>query len=421
VVPPLLRAVFLLAAVLVPLAAQDELARKVNHVLDAARPALLAHLRDMTAHATRPGELALVSLAAIHDGVDPADKLMVEAARELAGMNTDQTYDLALRLMVMEVMPTFPERDKAARRDTAALLDNRAGGAFTYSTAGGEWDLSNTQYAALGLRSARALGVDIDRRVWARLAKEIGDQQDNYGGFGYREGSGRDNSYASMTAAGIAVLAICRQALGEEDRKNSPLSRQIDKGWLWFRRTPDVIGSPQERWSFYFHYGLERAAILCDVERIGELSWYERGALMLVDEQLASGGWRSRTDGYGALGRGARFGDFLSTSFAVLFLRRKFQKVAGPITPHVVTLPSIGPHSKPHDVEDCAQELVRRGMAAVPDVLRALRSEIANQRCSAAAALREIARQDFGYDPAKDVEQNREALKQAELWYLKNR
>ena len=111
----------------------------------------------------------------------------------------------------------------------------------------------------------------------------------------------------------------------------------------------------------------------------------------------------------------------VATSFAILFLRRKFQKVAGPITPSIVTLPAIGPNSKRKDVEACAEHLKSRGKAALPDVLRALRSAIRNQREAAALALVGITGKSFGYDPAKDAEANREVIKKAELWYLRNR
>ena len=62
-----------------------------------------------------------------------------------------------------------------------------------------------------------------------------------------------------------------------------------------------------------------------------------------------------------------------------------------------------------------------RGKAAMPEVLAALRSEVGPQRRAAAAALATIAGESFGYDPAKDAEQNRDAVRAAELWYLRNR
>ena len=86
-----------------------------------------------------------------------------------------------------------------------------------------------------------------------------------------------------------------------------------------------------------------------------------------------------------------------------------------------MTLAAVGPKSKAQDVDDCAAELVRRGKAALPDVLQALRSEIEPQRRAAAKALSAIAGEAFGYDAARDAEQNRDAIKKAELWHLRHR
>lgn len=403
-------------------AAQDpaKLAERVAQALDDARPALLAHLQEATARRNRAGELALVLLAATHDGVDPKDKRFVAAVDELADANALGAYDLALRLMVMEALPDFPGRKQLAAADAKELLACRdRSGAFGYNARPGRWDLSNTQYGALGLRAAAALGVAIERGVWSKLADAIGDEQDNYGGWDYDQGGGV--AYASMTAAGIAVLAICQQQLAADGEAPKWIDQKLARGWQWFARNAKVVGNPNERSSFYFHYGLERAAILCDVQKVGELDWYAAGATMLCDEQDDGGGWRSPVDhGAGSVLSKGR-GDLVSTSFAVLFLRRKFQKVAGPITQHVVVFANLGPKSKPEDVDACAKGLVARGKAALPEVFHALRSEIGSQRQAAALALAAIAGQDFGYDPARDAQQNRDAIHAAELWHLRNR
>lgn len=420
-VPPLpLRAVCLLALAGGLAPAQDSLAARVGHALDQARPALLAHLKAASDPSTRPGELALLVLAAAHDGVDPADPVLRRAVQRLQQANPEETYDLALRLLVLEAMPSVPQREALAQRDAKELLQHRHhSGAFGYGKRPGGWDLSNTQYAALGLRAARALGVRIERSVWARLADEIGGQQDAYGGFPY--GRGHSNrTYASMTAAGIAVLAICRQELAG-DGPATAFDGRIERGWQWFARNAAAIGSPKERWSLYFHYGLERAAILCDVSTVGAVDWYEAGASMLVAGQLAGGGWQSHHDGHpGGHLAGGR-GDAVPTAFAVLFLRRKFQKVTGPITPSVPTIDAIGRHSRSADVDACAAELVRRGMPAMHDVFRGLRSDVELQRRAAQKALQAIAGDGFGYDPGLDVDGNRDALRRAELWYLRHR
>lgn len=406
----------LLAAV--PVRAQDTLDADVRHALDSARPALLAHLREVTGDA-RPGELALVLLAAIHDGVAEDDEAFAKAVERLHQANPEQTYDLALRLLVLEALPSFPDREKLAAADTRELLKHRdRKGGFGYENGGGGQDLSNTQYGALGLRAGKSLGADVDRSVWSKLAKTVGDQQETYGGFGY---SGRVvglEAYASMTAAGIAVLAICRQHLGGAQKE---LDQRIARGWQWFDRNAATVGSPSERWSFYFHYGLERAAILTDVVSVDGEDWYRKGARMLVQQQLPGGGWRSLADGYQGSSLGAGRGDGVPTAFAILFLRRKFQKDVVPITPHVVRLVNLGPRSPQKDVEACAQQLAQLGIAAVPDVLQALRSEIEPQRQAAAKALLAIAGESFDYDPARDAAGNRDAVRRAELWYLRHR
>lgn len=397
-----------------------KLAARVTQTLDDARPALLAHLAETTERPGRAGELALVLLAATHDGVDPKDKRFAAAVERLAAADCEGTYDLALRLMVMEALPDFPDRRVLAAADAKALLACRdRNGAFGYSANRGRWDLSNTQYGALGLRAAVAIGVPVARDVWSRLASAIGDEQDTYGGWDYEQGDGA--AYASMTAAGIAVMAICQQQLAADGEAPKWIDQKLARGWQWFARNEKAIGDPGIRSSYYFHYGLERAAILCDVQKVGAIDWYAVGAKMLCDEQESGGGWTSGVDHGGGSHLTKGRGDMVPTAFAILFLRRKFQKVAGPITPRVVVFANLGPASKPDDVDACAKGLIARGKAALPEVLHHLRSEVRTQRQAAAQALRGLAGQDFGYDPAQDPLHSRAPIHAAELWYLRNR
>ena len=397
-----------------------KLAAAVTQALDDARPALLAHLQETAARPGRAGELALVLLAATHDGVDAKDRRFAVAVERLAAAQPDGTYDLALRLMVMEAYPDFPDRARLAAADAKALLACRdRNGAFGYNPRPGRWDLSNTQYGALGLRAAAAIGVPIERAVWSRLASAIGDEQDNYGGWDYEQGDGV--AYASMTAAGIAVMAICQQHLAGDGEAPKWIEQKIARGWQWLARNEAAIGNPQIRSSYYFHYGLERAAILCDVQKVGDVDWYAVGAKMLCDEQASGGGWTSGVDHGGGSHLTKGRGDMVPTAFAVLFLRRRFQKIAGPITPRVVVLANLGPSSRPEDVDACAKGLIARGKAALPEVLYALRSEVRTQRQAAAEALRALAGRDFGYDPAQDPLHSRDQIHAAELWHLRNR
>ena len=418
----LLSVVLLVVASTCP-AQSPDLRSKINDALDSARPALMAHLKAATHSATRHGELALLVLAGIHDGIAADDPVLAAAIHRLAKAKPGQTYDVALRLIVIEACPTFPSRMEIAKRDTNQLLDHRCDeGTFQYNRHPSTWDLSNTQYGALGLRAAWALGIKIPKKVWSRLAREVGDQQDSYGGFGYTERRGRGVSYPSMTVAGIAVLAACRQALGDSYSDRKQLDMQIQRGWSWLGQNEKSIGSTAERWCYYYHYGLERAAILCDVETVGaSTDWYSEGAKMLVNEQLSGGGWSSLKDAYPGSRLSNKRGDSVPTAFAILFLRRKFQKEVGPITEHIVKLVNIGPFSKQKDIDECARQLAQRGVEAMPELLSALRSEVQPQRAAAGKALKQIAGDDYGFDAKKDRDDNRRAVRNAELWYLKNR
>ena len=142
---------------------------------------------------------------------------------------------------------------------------------------------------------------------------------------------------------------------------------------------------------------------------------------MFVGEQLSGGGWRSLKDGHpGHMLSGER-GQSVPTAFAVLFLGRHFQKYSSPVTVRIMRLVNIGPTSSKSDIDECARGLIKRGKDAMPDVLLALRSDIEQRRDAASQALRAIAGQLFGFDSKLDRDENRSALRKAELWHLRNR
>lgn len=412
-----------LAAVGTCSAQSPDLRSKINDALEMARPALIGHLKAASRGATRAGELALLVLAGIHDGIAVDEPALRAAIKKLSKARPHRTYDIALRLLVLEACPTFPDRMKIAKKDAALLLNHRCDeGAFQYEKRPSTWDLSNTQYGALGLRAAKSLGIKIPSNVWSKLAREVGDQQAPDGGFCYTRKRYGWDPYPSMTVAGIAVLAVCRQALGDQYPRKKHVDKQINNAWAWMQANSTSIGSVKEKWSYYYHYGLERAAILCDVEKVGGVTdWYSQGATMFVDEQLSGGGWSSSRDGYPGHNLSNKRGHSVPTAFAILFLRRKFQKEAGPLTENIIRLVNIGPSSEQKDIDECARQLVQRGKEAMPKVLKALRSDVEPQRHAALQALKEIAGGSFGFDAKADRNKNRSAVRKAELWYLKNR
>ncbi len=391
--------------------AQEE--PKIQKALHRARPALLKHLKQ-----TNGALLALCCLAAVHDGVPSDNRAFSRACKKLSRAHLRGTYGAALRLMVMAEMPAFPDREDLLQGDVETLLRNRAGGGFTYAKRNSWWDLSNTQYAALGLRAGESMGAEIDAEIWQKTLNTVLQIQDADGGFGYSRDKRRKHAYSSMTVAGVAVLQVCQQMLGAKlpKEQQAKVSQAVDKAWLWMAAHKEDMGYPQASSCLYFHYGLERAAILCDRKLVGGRNWYEVGADMLLQMQQKTGAWRSSYEYRpgGLEGPGSP----VDTAFAMLFLRRKFQKVQ---EPSYVKLQSLGIQSSRQDVTLAVSHLLRQGKQTIPEVLKALRSPVTNRRRAAALALQEFAGGVFGYDPELPPTESAAAIKLAEQWWFKQR
>lgn len=83
-------------------AQSPDLRSKIDDALDMARPALLGHLKAASRGATRAGELGLLVLAGIHDGISVDEPALKAAIKKLSKARPHQTYDIALRLLVLE-------------------------------------------------------------------------------------------------------------------------------------------------------------------------------------------------------------------------------------------------------------------------------------------------------------------------------
>ncbi len=386
---------------------------QIREALDRARPALVYHLGH-----SGGDPLALVCLAALRHGMDPEKKPLVSALQRLAKTNVRSTYGCALRLMVMASHRASSNGRKTAKRDTRFLLGaQHASGGFGYDS-GNRWDLSNTQYAALGLRAAAALGVKVGPKVWRRLLTTVKRAQHDDGSFGYRSNRG---SSSSMTVAGIAVLEICRQHLTLSESKAGSIKKRVSRSWQWMAKHKHDIGSLRTGSCFYFHYGLERAAILSDVTAVDGLDWYLAGARMLLEQQTGSGDFFDRAERRGLPGDTPL--SPINTAFAILFLSRQFKRqLSGPTTGTSTYSCRTLPEQANGDTIRAAVDYdVERGIKAVPDLLKAMRSRHRIRRTAAAKAMLLVSGQGFGYHPRRDNEANADALKQAELWWLRNR
>jgi hypothetical protein len=220
------------------------------------------------------------------------------------------TYSTAVHLLLLESLRD-PERYRPqAERDREALLSWQIEGLWAYPSGGA--DLSNTQFALLGLLAAHRMGLDVPDATLESCAKAVLRLQDASGGLMYvgdREATG------GMTAASLAGLAVIA-----EIGAGRPIERWLKKSasdWKraeqWLERKLGFDRNPfgEVGWtpSFLYPYlwAVERYGGLAGKERIAARDWYREGAEFLVSDQRADGTWgRSLPD----------------TCFALLFLRR---------------------------------------------------------------------------------------------------
>ena len=326
------------------------------------------------------GVTALCMLALLESEHNVWSEEVVKGMKAMMAANLNRTYTAALGLMAMESY-RVPKAERKARREgrkipkpvrkltkeekawvkgrVDLIVNGRQRDAWGYPgnpppNTGGEHggDLSNTQYALLGLKAASRCGVKTDEKIWLRILRIVIDAQEKDGprvklvvsrdetkeGYGrsyarparvrgwpyiwaYSASNGRtvisrklgpdDKPSGSMTCAGISCLAICHSELFKVRKYRTRMrdvQNGINDGFAWLSEHWSVIENPGGNigWHYYYLYGLERAGLLADRKWIGEHDWYREGAEYLLSRQSMNGAW----------------GDVIQTSFALLFLKR---------------------------------------------------------------------------------------------------
>jgi hypothetical protein len=256
------------------------------------------------------GSTALAVYTLLKSGERPRSEAVLKGLAFLRLKPAEGTYSVALTAMAFHAAGD-PQDDERLAEIAERLVDGQlANGMWSYSRecSKTEGDLSNTQYAALGLRAAAQHGIVIPEKTWASLAQAT--LRFGYdGGFGYSPGSRRPS--LSMTAAGVGTLAICRDYLTKANygTTTSRVAHAIDKGCDWLGDNWSLGGARPSMNGFYTLYGLERAGGLAERESFGEHAWYDEGASHIVDMQKPSGAWEATPT-------------TITECFALLFLRR---------------------------------------------------------------------------------------------------
>ena len=263
------------------------------------------------AHGYRNGQTALCLYTLLKCDVQKDHPTIRRAVEFLRAEAPVRTYSAALQLMALCALDAEEHREWIA--EVAEELESWQRGGFGYPDA--VPDLSNTQYAAMGLRAAANEGHKVNRKSWERLVKwtlalqQVGE----LGGFRYH--GEHELTTGSMTSAGLSVLAICMEQLPRPDRALEPA---LERGARWLTKHFEIARNPHRDYatdgpaeepgheSYYYVYGLERVGALLGASHFGQHDWYREGATWLLEKQDEVGRWGNQSD----------------TCFALLFLAR---------------------------------------------------------------------------------------------------
>jgi hypothetical protein len=284
------------------------------------------------------GQTALCAYALLKCGVPISHPALQRAFEFLDGITPNRTYSVGCMLLAYGA--TTDPNHKPRMRELLAIMVRFQHKHGTYGYPHSAPDLSNTQYAALGLWAANKAGLKVAPQVWNDLANgtiahqeafhmakvgitnRTGTAQREIAGFQYRASGSKtaNNATGTMTTAGVSILRICEIGLGKKLRGKArkEFTRAMEAGlsWLDINFSVKRDQKPQGRggkWLLYYLYGMERVGGLTRREQFGEHWWYVEGAKEVLSRQ-----------------KKGRWGQPYDTCFALLFLRRA--TITGPMT-----------------------------------------------------------------------------------------
>ena len=266
------------------------------------------------------GYAALGAYSLAKSLVPTDDPAVQKAVAFVKSRRIAKTYEAAVSILALDALKD-PAQDEWIRLAARWLEENvnAKEGVWSYpfgpSKEHYKTDLSNTQFAALGLWVAEAHGYRASRDLWERLARTVPEYQAPCGAFFYATNRGGREGNGSMTTAGLTVLSLALERISGNDRDLPYVGRAakaVTKGWEYLEKRFTVEANPDGAFSategaLYYLYGLERVAALTNRAKIGGHDWYREGARQLVAIQDTDGSWGGNTDG---------------TCYALLFLRQ---------------------------------------------------------------------------------------------------
>lgn len=274
------------------------------------------------------GRTSLCLLALLHGGVGPTEERVArgieyllrelqklrETRENAASAKTLSTYETGITLMLLYDLGPNPRfagpMDPLARY----LIDKIDRSTRLWGYPDGTPDLSNAQYAILGLRAAARRGIRppaYKETLLLALQGVLTCQKKN-GGFAYQP---HLFARGSLTVAALAMIRFIDSELdgwGAATKDLIRAKKAIAPAEEWLARNWSVEDhreglSRSMSYYYYFMYGLERYAAFYEKKEIAGHRWYQEGAEALLAKQNEDGGF------------GASIED---TAFAILFLKK---------------------------------------------------------------------------------------------------
>ena len=311
------KTIFCLLAFLVcalPLRAQFVLSQKV---VDDTAEQIMANLKKVQAsdgsfsYALRyqVGATALVVYAMASAGRTESDPVVNAGVSFLLQNHSLSTYEEGLVICALQRLNGKKYQARIRRAQLYLVATQVPIGGWGYgdnlNTQPEYADESCSQYAILGLASAKEIGLAIPQKT-VNAALEFYDKRQNPdGGWPYVRG----NSTFSMTSASLSSLRL----LGLTLEKPIPgqcgsyrMNPRMRGAYRWLsRNTRGFLNVFHMRGmeGYYALYAFERVCILNGLKEMGGLDWYREGCINI----LRNGNWRT---------------DIISSCFVLLFIAR---------------------------------------------------------------------------------------------------
>jgi hypothetical protein len=199
-------------------------------------------------------------------------------------------------------------------------------------------DVSNAQFAVLGLLAADRLGVWLGDVAWAKSRDGLRAMSLMDGSFGYRHDAGAPEFFKRgrrlTTAIAAANLFVALRRLGVS-RDEALADRTVARALAWLEKHPFLdratsrwagrdVGDMSDRLPYYEMIAIERLGAFTAQDRVGGAEWYRVGATTLLAMQKPDGSWP------GGTAEASFMNAVQNTVLSILFLSRALDAV--PVT-----------------------------------------------------------------------------------------